>query len=407
MTLTTISQFDVYERHAPRPALIEPVTTCFAEGATPSQALFANLKRTMQAAAVADFTAENGQVAPLTASASGAGGVTFAIAGAGAVAANGFVSTSASTTFTPAYSTALVTYFGETASPTPGVPDVLGGPYLAKQRYLAAIGSSMNSAPPTVVNFEGQTTGATSLTIDVANYYSTQSGTGFTPTIYSPTTCTVTGATVAATQTLGRFNVDGGLGTNGKYLACTSGTDVVFTFDYGISAFGFYATDLGDVEGALMLYMLPDDGGAEESVVAKATAGTNGNLVFFGFTNPTKRYTRVRLVCATPVDIYGIDQVITACGMMVLNPNPMKAFGLTLLDYGKTVGTTYSAQVVTTQATYNFTLPVTTTGATGSRAFWGFKCNGGHKITSVTVTSSTSSDAPTFDDVMIGFPYYS
>ena len=296
----------------------------------------------------------------------------------------------------------LNTFFGEMANPTPGPPDPTGAPAKARARFLAALGTTQTSSSPFNLDFENQTTGATTVTTAVSNYFSTTSGSGINASVGGGTALTITGMTVAGSNTSGRFNTSGN--GSGRYLACTAGTDVVFTFDYGVSAFGFYATDVRDAEGALSLAMLPDDGGPEDTVVVKSTADADGNLLFFGFTTTTKRYTRIRVICATPVDIYGIDDVVCACQLMVLNPNPNKAFGVTLSNYGNQAGTTYTASVVTTSGTYNFTLPVT---AAGGRAFWGLRCNGGHKLLSVALTTSNTADAPTYDDVVMGSPIYS
>jgi hypothetical protein len=115
----------------------------------------------------------------------------------------------------------------------------------------------------------------------------------------------------------------------------------------------------------------------------------------------------MRVVASTPVDTFGIDEVVATDAFLTLNPTPVKAFSVSLRDAGKVAGSVYTGTVVTSAGTYNYTLPITVTGAAGGRACWCVKLNGGHKILSVTIDSSNPADTPIIDDVLFGVPLYS
>lgn len=383
-----------------------------------------NFLTALQAYSTVPFGAEVGQTAPFTAATYGASGVTVNITdlngttAAVASAADGKFNTSpaalgtaaflttgsTAVTFAPQYDNGLRTYYAEEAVPG-GIVSTSSAPYLMRAKYNAAMAPGRKQdgvdgfTYPTSYNFDSATTGATSVNISFAGSYGYNTSTGLDGTLI---TCTLTGGLVANSASGGRFNTSG---TGSKYWQATSGTETVFTFNCGISAFGAYLTDIGDVEGTLTCYLLPDDGTAEVSFVVRAAgAVVSGNLAFFGFTDMEKRYTRIRLVCDAPVDSYGIDDVTCADFLMVGRPIPYRAFGVFLTDAANSA-TTYSASIVTSAGTTNVAIPLTQSQANSGLAFWGFTLNDGSTLTSVTITGTNAADMPGFDDVIFGAPW--
>jgi hypothetical protein len=249
MTRSSIATFTVSDRNALYPTA--PIVHSFTEGANSATNLAAAFKSSLAASSTSSFEAEIGLTAPFTASTSGAAGMTVNVTDSdntSTVALNSLTCAD-SVTFTPVYSGAKVIYYGEDASPVPGAPNSSMPPYLARQRFLAALGTGRNRGtvtPPWSLTFEFFSTGDTTVVDNFGGGFAYMFGSS-PPTPSGPLSCTITGGTVSNANFNGAFNVTGG---NSKYLRCTAGTDVVFTFTYGVTAFGFYAT-AGHVEGAV------------------------------------------------------------------------------------------------------------------------------------------------------------
>lgn len=430
ITASTIDEFSVFERvHPTMPSISYTYGQTIANGVSKASVSARNsFVSVLGGYSTAEFTNEIGLTAPLTVSTSGAAGMTVNITDLNASTTvvsnsitsigNALASTSTSVTFTPVFNPGIITYIAEDTSPVLPLTTASAA-VLMRDKFGAAFGvgqarnGAFGRATPLSLNsglsaFETQTSGATTATLTFLNAYTVfASGGVFTnPNLQgtSKITCIVTGGTVISGAAGGRFSTT----STGylQYWRATSGTDTVFTFDQGITAFGFYSTDLGDVEGALSLYLLPDDGGPEDVVLVKGTTAGNGALLFFGFVTHAKRYTRVRFVCATPVDFYGIDDVIASDNLMVQDPTPFKAFGAYMLNAGKGATTTYTATIITSTGTIITSIPITNSQPAGGSVYWGFTLNSAATIQSVTIGSSSSTDVPIFDEVTFGVPFY-
>lgn len=131
----------------------------------------------------------------------------------------------------------------------------------------------------------------------------------------TPIIATINGnGRVFGTPEAGRFNTTTG---GSQYFRASSEPGGVFsiTFDQAISAFGFYATDVGDFGGTLKLNLTrQSDNGIDELVVHTGTVA-NGSLLFYGFADSASRYTQVAFISAntTPSnDFFGFDDFVIA-----------------------------------------------------------------------------------------------
>lgn len=146
----------------------------------------------------------------------------------------------------------------------------------------------------------------------------------------------------------GRFDTTGvgGITERKWWLTAYSFT---LTFDQGISALGFYGTDLGDFDGGFELELLRanETAGDGRVEVVKSTMSTNadavnGTLQFFGFydPDPQNKYTQVifRITQAAPdvedFDFLGFDDFVVgpvAPGTPVPEPGSLALVGAALL----------------------------------------------------------------------------
>jgi hypothetical protein len=118
---------------------------------------------------------------------------------------------------------------------------------------------------------------------------------------------------------LGRFNTTTG---GRQYWEARAGDgSFKISFSTAISAFGFYGTDIGDFEGTLKLILTLESGGTEELVVRDGVANGGGSLLFYGFADPTARYTAVQFQTTSGTgDYFGFDDFIVADAGQFLTP---------------------------------------------------------------------------------------
>jgi hypothetical protein len=85
-------------------------------------------------------------------------------------------------------------------------------------------------------------------------------------------------------------------------------TDGTFTiaFSTPISAFGFYGTDIGDVNAALSLTLTGSNGTSTLDVPDQIGPDANGSALYFGFYDLTNTYTSISFAGAGS-DIFGFD----------------------------------------------------------------------------------------------------
>lgn len=191
-------------------------------------------------------------------------------------------------------SAAFTTYFGENLTPA---STVTGDPVTARANFLSALSGGVGNE-----DFEGE------------------SGSG-------PLSLSFPGSTGSITATLaGSGNIQSSPGA-GRFA--TSGTNYwestgVFTisFSSAISAFGFYATDIGDFNGQVTLTTA---GGLAQVInIGNTLNGPNGSLLFYGFTDTTNAYTSIAFGNTNAgTDFFGFDDmVIGDLGQIIAVPEP-------------------------------------------------------------------------------------
>jgi hypothetical protein len=132
----------------------------------------------------------------------------------------------------------------------------------------------------------------------------------------------------------GRFDTTGDFDPVGQKGGAWWDTAVGFTigFTQAVSAFGFYASDVGDWDGELSLTLMDTTGKTVDIPIRATQAATgnptsfgrvgtsdpvpNGTLLFFGFTDTERQYTSIQFNLkqkdgATTLDYLGFDDFIT------------------------------------------------------------------------------------------------
>lgn len=142
----------------------------------------------------------------------------------------------------------------------------------------------------------------------------------------------------------GRFNTSPGAS---DYLYLKSANDVtttnrrLFGLDYSddpINAFGFYATDMGDIGGQVSIELTHSDSSQSTHFIPhtkKSTIGSpsenSGSLLFWGFTDPTNSYDKVEVYTTFVSDISGFDDMAIGSATAVPEPSAGLLLGPLLL----------------------------------------------------------------------------
>lgn len=220
---------------------------------------------------------------------------------------------------------APTTVFGLNATPDPD--GTVGGPPVSARSTLTGF--------MTDIYDEGSFAGATvdALTTSTALTFTKQ---GVGPAIAG--TLTAPGANDVAnpkrfgvfdTPLNGRYNTTGATATesaDGRFVEANV-TDLTIAFAQAISAFGFYATDIG--ESATLTVHLRTVGGATTSFPVPATGQTTGSLVFWGFYDDSGTlYDQVSLTTSAlpgpSPDVFGFDDFVTGFARVVdVDPDPV------------------------------------------------------------------------------------
>lgn len=184
------------------------------------------------------------------------------------------------------------------------------------------------------VNLSGDPTVATPLNASAASgrFFAnlSNSGTetfeGFNTGTFVPLTATFSGmnsAVISGTGTVvsgndggGRFPISGT-----QYLLTSVEGGVNLRFSSPVSAFGFYATDIGDFGGQLML-TLTDTSGNLTTLTAPNTMGTNGStsgsVLYYAFYDRANSYTNIS-ISTSVTDTYAFDNLTVGT---LLQPAP-------------------------------------------------------------------------------------
>lgn len=134
--------------------------------------------------------------------------------------------------------------------------------------------------------------------------YAVGSGTPLAITFGLAGTATLTGTgnvqSTANGSGVGRFAI-----TGSKYFEATGTFGI--TFSAPVAAFGFYATDLGDVGASLTLTLTAADNTVSTIAVPNVVNGSaNGSALYFGFFDTAKTYKSISFAGAGS-DVFGFD----------------------------------------------------------------------------------------------------
>lgn len=137
---------------------------------------------------------------------------------------------------------------------------------------------------------------------------------------FGPDTATLTGTnTVSSTGVqnsglLGRFATSG---SNYLNVGSSDAASFTLTFSSPQAAFGFFATDIGDVSGQLAIEL-----GGVPVVVPHTVNAPNGSALFFGVIDVASPFTTVRFTNTTGTlgDAFGFDQMTIGRRDNVANP---------------------------------------------------------------------------------------
>jgi hypothetical protein len=248
------------------------------------------------------------------------------------------VATAAAGLFAGAVQAAPLTFFGENqaACATPGVRAtcaVSGNPLTARNTFQSFLVSGIG-----VENFESYANGAGSAAGLPITF------TGSTGNITATINPSAAGGTFVSdgttfggfsdTENFGRWNTTPA-GGDSWYLAFNSFS---IDFDVAISAFGFYGTDVGDINGQMTITLRSEAGVNTVINVGNTANSPNSTLMFWGFVDPTVKYNRITFGnTAAGFDGFGFDgMTIGDQGQVTGVPEPgsLALVGLSLAALG-------------------------------------------------------------------------
>lgn len=195
----------------------------------------------------------------------------------------------------------LVEFFGEDLSPGGTVP-AAGNAATARQAFLAALTGVGNE------DFESAATG--SIGAGLAISFPGSSGN---------ITATLTGG---GPGTINNFASSGRFATSPtQYLKTDAGQAFNIAFSSGISAFGFYGTDIGDFGGQISLQLT---GGSNPLLnVGNSTNAPDGSLLFYGFIDDADSYTNIAFSNSSGTDVFGFDDMVVGDAGQVASGAPI------------------------------------------------------------------------------------
>jgi len=198
---------------------------------------------------------------------------------------------------------AATIFFGENQSPGFAVS---GDPLTAHNNFLSSlIGVGTQS-------FESQSIGQTA---PIVLSFPGSSGS---------ISATLTGSNVVVENNNGDAgqggNLFGRFATSGSQYLDTSTSNFTVTFSQPVAAFGFYATDVGDIGGQLTVTTV--NGGSHVYTVANTLNGNDGSLLFWGIIDTANPFLSVSFGnSAAGDDFFGFDD-LTIGDLQQVNPNP-------------------------------------------------------------------------------------
>lgn len=117
----------------------------------------------------------------------------------------------------------------------------------------------------------------------------------------------------------GRFDTSGGQGA--AWWQTTGDFEIAFG-PGGVSAFGFYGTDIGDFEAGLTLTLTYDGGALQFDLLDPSKE--SGSLMFFGIIDEARRFTKATfgVVQGQTTDFLGFDDFVVGVLAPVSEPPP-------------------------------------------------------------------------------------
>jgi len=207
----------------------------------------------------------------------------------------------------------LLEFFGEDLAPGGSIP-AGGNAEVARQQFLAALSGVGNE------DFEAEAIGGIGAGLNLSF-----------PGSSGNITAILSGGgpgSISASAIQGRFPTSGS-----QFLETTAGVVFNIAFSSGISAFGFYGTDVGDFGGQITLAL---SGGASANLtVPNTTAAPDGTLLFYGFVDDSNTYTNIAFGNSSGTDVFGFDDMVIGDAGQVVQAVPVPAT-LALLGLGLT-----------------------------------------------------------------------
>jgi hypothetical protein len=109
----------------------------------------------------------------------------------------------------------------------------------------------------------------------------------------------------------GRFNTTGATAgpVSGQWWDVSSAFTI--TFDKGISAFGFYGTDIGDFDGQVTVALTDSNNVVTTLTINNTVSGNDGSLLFWGFTDNAGSYKSITFGNTSGgFDSFGFDDMV-------------------------------------------------------------------------------------------------
>jgi len=201
---------------------------------------------------------------------------------------------------------APVVYFGENQAPA---QTVTGNPLTAHNDFLSHLSGVGTET------FESLTAGTTANTTPLNLTFPGSTG-SITAALSGE------GSVFASPSSAGRFNTTGAeAGPKAGQWWYVSGA-FELNFSTAISAFGFYGTDIGDFEGQVTISLTDAAGAVTDMTVNNTVNGTDGSLLFWGFIDNDKSYTKITFGnTAAGVDQFGFDDMVIGDLDQIVPPN--------------------------------------------------------------------------------------
>ena len=198
-------------------------------------------------------------------------------------------------------------YFGENLSPAGGVS---GDPVSARNAFLAALTAGVSTE-----DFESETVGAASVPLTFVGGLGTING------------------TLSGGGAIRDASVTGTYATSGVQFYDNQFDAFTISFATQIAAFGFYGTDIGDVQQALEITL--DKGLASERVftVANTIGAPNASLLFWGITDTANPFTTVTFA-QSGGDRFGFDDLTVGDIKQVRGVPEPAAWAMMLAGFG-------------------------------------------------------------------------